>query len=119
MSMIVVPQKHRADQRPFADLAEDPEKFRRAMRRFMLILEQSFTVDARMHGASFAQRHKTDSEIKRRANILGDWYRRLRNLGYGHIQTMDELPKALRAALDGESYTPPERSRLWVPEGVQ
>lgn len=119
MSMIVVPKQNRADQRPFADLAEDPDKFHRAMRRFVLILEQSFTVDARLHGADFARRHKTDTEMKRRADIIGRWYRQMRNLGYGHIQTMDELPKALRAELDGECYTPPERSRLWVPEGVQ
>lgn len=119
MSMIVVPKNPMAEGKPFADLAEDPEKFRRAMRRFVLILEQSFTVDARLHGEAFAKRHKTELEMKRRANILGKWYRSLRNLGYGHIKTMDELPKALRAELDGESYTPPERSRLWVPEGVQ
>lgn len=115
MSTIIVPSHHRADTKPFAELADEPAKRARAVMQFAGILERSFNQDAVMHGIDFVKRHNTDTERKRRADIMGRWYRDLRNLGYGHIQTMDEIPKALRAELDGGNYEPPERKRLWAP----
>jgi len=115
MANIIIPQQHRADGQPFAELAGDTRKVREALVLFTQILAQSFNDDAVIYGVDYAKRHSTDTERKRRADIMGRWYRDLRNAGYGHIQTMDEIPKALRAELDGGNYTPPERNRLWAP----
>ena len=53
-----------------------------------------------------------------RAAIIGEWFRIMRaELGFGMIKTMDELPKALRKKLDGETYAPPEPKLLWAPGG--
>lgn len=117
MPQIIIPTQHRSDGRPFAELAGDPALQIKAMRQFMAILAKSFQQDALTLGVDAARRHLTDAEKKRRADIMQRWYRELRALGFGHIRAMDELPKALRAELDGLPYTPPERRRVWAPGG--
>ena len=119
MGRIIVPAaiKHRVT--PFADLLNTPEQFKRVEAAFERILADSFMEDERRSGKEFVARIKTQLEIRRRANILGKWFRILRGeLGHGMIRTMDELPKALRKELDGESYTPPQKNKLWSPKGV-
>jgi hypothetical protein len=118
MSMIIVPGQHRADAKPFAELGNKIQLRREAEAQIIRHLELSFNLDAKRHGIEFAKRHATDTELQRRTAIMLRWYRKLRHSGYGHYQTMDELPVALRAELDGENYTPPAKGRLWVPRGV-
>jgi len=119
MSMIIVPGQHRSDGNPFANLLNDEQQLHRAMSDFAKILARSFRDDAILHGVDFAKRHNTEKERKRRADIMGRWYREMRDAGYGYIQTMDEIPKALRAELDGDNYMPPQKNRLWAAEGAQ
>lgn len=118
MSMIIIPQQHRADASPLAELDYDPVKKDQTVVQIMQCVAQSFRDDAVRDGVDRARSYRTTRERDRRVKILLRWYSWLRRNGYGHIQTMDEIPKALRAELDDGNYTPPERNRLWAPGGV-
>jgi len=115
MAHVIVPPMHKADGGPFADLTKDQRQYHVAMRRFVAILAESFRTDAARLGADRAAKLHTQAEERRRADILGRWYRDLRHAGHSHERSMDELSRALRAELDGAPYTPPERNRLWAP----
>lgn len=104
---------------PFMDLLDDPKEFRKLVLAFAHILRGSFITDERRRGKEYRQRIHTQAEEKRRADILGRWFRVMRgDLGFSMQLTMDQLPRALRAELDGETYEPPDKNRLWTPGGV-
>jgi hypothetical protein len=121
MSQIIIPARHRADNgSPFADLVDNPQRYRMVANRIAEILAGSFAEDERRHGKDYAQRACTQQEQKRRTEILGRWFRELRgDLGWSIERTLDHLAKALRTELDGGTYTPPvgKGNRLWVPGG--
>jgi len=120
MGIVIAPSSPMSNPTPFAELLNKPEDMGRISRAFMASLEISFRVDQQRNGRAFRERIQTEPEIKRRSNILGKWFRTFRgDLGLSLVQTIDELPKALRAELDGTEYTPPEKSRLWSPEGAR
>jgi hypothetical protein len=119
MGRIIAPAFIKDRPTPFSDLLNTPQQFQRVEAAFCRILSASFLEDERRSGKEFVARIRTQLEERRRADILGKWFRILRGeLGFGMIRTMDELPKALRKELDGETYTPPEKNRLWAPGGV-
>lgn len=116
---IVVPIGPIEDPRPFLSLLNERGNYPLVARKFASTLAASFAEDARRNGAEFVRKIHTQDEEKRRAEILGKWFRRLRgDLGFSLNRTLDELPRALRAELDGGSYTPPEKNRLWAPGGA-
>ena len=60
----------------------------------------------------------TQAEIKRRFDICLRWFKELRfERKFSIERCVDEMPKALRAELDGLPYQPHGRS-LWMPEGA-
>ena len=117
MVEILIPATHRSDKgHPFADLQDDPQMFRRAVVRFGRTLARSFAEDAARIGAANAERLNTDSERKRRVAILAKWYRILTgDERYSPQHALDEIPRALRAELDGTPYAPPPANRVWAP----
>jgi len=120
MGQIIVPSRHRADNgSPFADLVGTPQKYKLVAQRFAQILAASFDDDERRQGKDYAKRVCTQQEQKRRAEILGRWFREMRgDLGWSVERTLDHLAVALRTELDGGTYTPPaDRNRLWAPGG--
>ena len=119
MANVIIPGIHRADANPFAGMLNDDNQIVRAVHDFTRILRDSFVFDAQHHpqGYEFVKRINTAAERTHRVNIMARWFRELRGLGYGYVRAMDEIPKALRAELDGGSYTPPDPKRLWVTGG--
>jgi len=119
MGSLIVPGTFAQNPTPFLELVSHRHDYDRVMQTFIKVLRESFQEDARRHGRGFVERIHTQHEEKRRAGIIGKWFRELRGgLGFSLARTLDELPKALRAELDGGSYTPPEASRLWAPGGA-
>lgn len=117
---IIVPGKDSADRHPFESLTRNRQEFAKAVNGVIRIVHQSFIEDAKRTSVDHVRRVRTEREEKRRTDICGKWFRRFRgDLGFGLIKTLDELPKALRAELDGAKYTPPAAGRLWVPGGSQ
>lgn len=119
MTGIIVPETalFTFKRRPFADLTDDDAQVRQVERAFVRLLERSYADDAARYGTAFAQRMRTGAEIKRRANILGKWFRYLRgDCNYSITRALDESSRALRAELEGRPYSPPERRRCWTPE---
>lgn len=118
MVQILVPSRHRSDGKPFGDLVADRNQYMRVVTKFTALLAKSFEEDAERYGREFAKRICTESEKKRRAEILGKWFRVLRgDLEWSIDRTLDNLGKALRTELNGGTYKPPAGQRLWVPEG--
>jgi len=119
MGVIIVPGAPNADPYPFLSLVDRPEDKRRTLNGFTNILAGSFREDERRQGKEFVRRIHTLAEEKRRAEIIGRWFRVMRaELGYSLSRTLDEIPRALRTELDGGKYTPPERDQLWAPGGA-
>jgi len=119
MGLVIVPGSPDADPTPFLRLIRHPQEHRRVVAAFMQTLAGSFELDKQRNGAEFAKRIHTQSEERRRSEIIARWFRRLRgDLGFSLSRALDELPRALRAELDGGSYTPPEGNTLWAPGGA-
>jgi hypothetical protein len=60
----------------------------------------------------------TSAEVKRRTNLCVEVARALRaELGWSVARIVDELPKALRAKLDGTPWDPKTIRTLWTPDG--
>lgn len=98
----------------FAEIALDEGAIRNLTILFERMISQSFEEDDRRRGAGRPVA-RTEGEIKRRFGILSKWFRVF--LGDKHwsiARIKDELPKALRATLDGVDYTPSDRI-LWAP----
>lgn len=118
MGVIVTPGSPITERAPYLALANSPQDYRRVADAFVRILKASFDEDARRSGQAFADRVHTQGEERRRARILGKWFRELRNSGFSTSRTLDEVQRALRTELDGGTYTPPEGNRLWAPGGA-
>lgn len=119
MGAITVPRAPNADPAPFLSLLDSPGDERRVLNAFATILARSFQEDRRRQGEEFVRRIHTQAEERRRAKIIGKWFREMRaGLGYSLSRTLDEIPRALRTELDGGKYTPPEPNQLWAPGGT-
>lgn len=117
MANVIIPGHQRADGHPFAEFLSDRDSLQRAYNDFVRILAHSFHRDAELNGVEFERRIHTHAEEKRRGQIVLRWYRELRGAGFSYNRTIDECSRALRTELDGGTYTPPERNRLWSPGG--
>lgn len=94
----------------FLDLAGDPTLRRKITGRVQQVIAQSFAKD----GA-----RQTGQEIKRRFEIVESTIRMLRgDLGWAYERILDELPRALRAKLDGVPWDPSENRAIWTPPGA-
>jgi hypothetical protein len=90
----------------------DPIQAQRVLNKFVEIVRRSFVEEAKEGRAPEFVR---ESEIKRRTNILYDWFLTLRkDCGYSTTHALDVLPMALRARLDGLDFTPPPAERTWM-----
>lgn len=112
--LIHLPYQHQATGTPFADLTGAPDLLARVRAAFTRALARSFAQDAATYGDDFARRMNTDTERKRRAQLLATLYRRMRgDWGWSVQRTIDTLATALRVELDGGTYERP-RGRLWL-----
>jgi len=117
MAEILIPARATTDRgHPFADLAADPALRALVECGMTRALSAASREDARRNGAEFARRIDTLAERRRRFGILAKWYGILTvDCRYSSQHALDELPRALRAELDGTPYTPPPANRLWSP----
>ena len=116
---IIVPMQHRSDGTPFGDLVRDERELAKAVNAVIRMVQQSFVDDRRRQMQGLGIARQTEREEKRRVDICGAWFRTTRgDFGWSLVKTLDELPKALRAELDGAEYKPPAAGRLWVPGGA-
>lgn len=117
MTDIIVPEGFKSGRTPFADLCLNQKQMAQIVQGFTRILGDSFREDARRQQKRLDQISITEAEKKRRSEIMAAWFRQLRgDLHMSIQQCLDELPRALRAELDGGSYTPPVERKLWVPD---
>ena len=105
------------DTKPFADLIEERAISQVTIAFEQIILNSFGTEAARIYKETGKVRNPkiTMSEIKRRFNILAEWFKVFRGyLGWSINRTLDELPKVLREILDGKIYVPSKRA-MWSP----
>lgn len=101
---------------PFAELAGQPAARAAVEKGMTRALSLAYQEDARRSGSEFARRMDTLAERRRRFKILVKWYGILTvDCRYSPQHAVDELPRALRAELDGTPYAPPPANRLWAP----
>ena len=100
--------------KPFAGLVADGQAGL-VTRRFEEMILASFSPDIAAHGVDGKPRPRmTAAEIKRRFNILADWFGVMKgDLGWSLQRVMDNLPIALQKTLNGDSYTPDVRHAAW------
>jgi len=97
---------------PLADLVRSGD-WHRVTQQIKAAVHNSFVQDQRRRTTALIivpgrEVRVTQSEIKRRARICEKWLRVMRgDLGFGLVKTMDLVPQALRAELDGKDYNPP------------
>lgn len=117
MPEILIPALHRSDKgHPFAPLASQPELRRKVEVGFVRALQVAYQQDVAAIGKAYADRLNTEAERRRRFAILSKWYEILTgDCRFSPQHAVDELPRALRAELDGTPYAPPPASRLWSP----
>jgi hypothetical protein len=120
MTAVIVPRLA-TDTRPFLELVKDPKLAQRAHDLFVAVLSDSFDEEERRYGKAFRERIQTDTEERRRANIMGQWFRVLRKEFHMAMARIEiELPRALRAEIDGTFYAPdPNRSSTGVQTGEE
>lgn len=98
----------------FAEFAIDETAQRNLTILFERVISQSFDEDEIRRGAGRPV-DRSEAEIKRRFNIAAEWFRVFAGDKHWSISRIkDELPKALRATLDGVDYTPSDRL-VWAP----
>jgi len=106
---------------PFADLLNEGQAAEVSI-RFEQIIMESFATDAGREAIAKGAQGRavvTTAEVKRRFNILADWFKVFRgDMGWSLKRCLDELPRALRAKLDGEIYVPDKRAS-WAPQPEQ
>jgi hypothetical protein len=117
MVEILIPALHRSDKgHPFAPLASQPELRRKVEVGLIRALQTAYRQDVAAIGKDYADRINTEGERRRRFAILVHWYEMLTgDCRYSPQHAVDELPRALRAELDGTPYAPPPANRLWTP----
>lgn len=115
-----MPQSVKVDPVPFASMLTDgPFTVVMVTTRFEEIIHESFAADAKRNlvnkGKTMVEIKITLAELKRRFNILAEWFKILKgDLGWSVQHVVDELPTILRTQLDGGTYVPPPRG-MWVP----
>ena len=116
---ILIPNTFRATKTPFSDMVLSRGQLARAAVLFEKTLRESFDDDERLVGKDFRRRIQTDTEMKRRAQIMARWFRVFRgDLGFSLPKIEVELGRALRSELDGGLYTPTPAQRSYAaPEG--
>lgn len=114
---IVIPALDRSDRgHPFAALVGQPEVLRKVEAGFTRALVIAYREDVARLGKDAADRLNTDTERRRRFKILAHWYQILTgDCRFSPQHAVDEIPRALRAQLDGTPYAPPPANRLWTP----
>lgn len=104
---------------PFADLLNHPGQAGEVTEKLEAMIMESFATDAAREAIAKGTTGKavvTGAEVKRRFDILADWFKVMRgDMGWSMSRTFDELPRALRAQLDGEIYIPDSRN-MWAPQ---
>lgn len=99
---------------PFADLVP-ADKVGEVTLKFEELILRSFAEEVARTRLTIV-RPRTAAEVKRRFNILADWFKVLRgDIGWSLQRVLDELPMALRKTLDGEQYVPDVRRSAWMP----
>ncbi|MFO7782068.1 MAG: hypothetical protein R6W94_10630 [Spirochaetia bacterium] len=117
MGEIIVPGQFQATATPFMDVVRDPRAGQYLFQRVEKIVADSFREDAQRQGKNVSQVRITQAEVKRRADIVGRWYRvMVADLRLSSAKAIDHLGRALRTELDGGTFTPPEQQRIWAPE---
>lgn len=102
---------------PFAEFLNSPAEATEVSNAIHDMIMKSFGTDAARKALSTGRGEvrATQAEVRRRFNIIADWFKVLRgDMGWSMKRTIDELPKALRAQLDGGTYVPNTRA-LWAP----
>lgn len=117
MVELLIPAQDRSDKgHPFAELSAQPALLLHVEAGFVRALTGAYREDVARLGRTFADRLNTDTERRRRFKILAKWYGILTgDCRYSPQHAVDEMPRALRAELDGTPYAPPPANRLWSP----
>jgi hypothetical protein len=93
------------DGKPFRRFLTTPQEFEETTVKVERILWESFADDrknSRIHVPI------TRDETKRRFKIVERWFGIMRgDMHFSNIKTMDLLPRALRAEIDGTDFVPP------------
>lgn len=112
MSNIIVPG-------PFAQLLTDPGAVAHVGERLTRTIEHSFHED-RTRRDGVRPPPETIAEVKRRFAICERWFRVMRaEFGWSVRRTLDALPYALRAELDGLTYDQARRQvSMWPVTGT-
>lgn len=115
MGQIIVPKNpFRKNGTPFADLVRDKQAALKVARAMMRAINGSFAEDENRMSAGFRSKIETETEAKRRADILGRWFRTMRcEMSYSTERAISEMTNALRAELNGDTYTPPEAKGMF------
>lgn len=117
MVEIAIPALHRSDKgHPWAPLDGQPQLRRKVEAGFTRALVLAYREDVARLGKEAADRLNTGFERRRRFKILAHWYEILTgDCRFSPQHAVDEIPRALRAELDGTPYAPPPANRLWTP----
>jgi hypothetical protein len=90
----------------------DPPRFDDFCRRVSAVVRRSFQEERENKLVIIPT---TESEIRRRASIVYDWYSRLRNdFGYSHFKAMDFMGRGLQSEIRKENWTPPPAGASWA-----
>lgn len=97
----------------FAELVKRPEDLKFLFKSLAAVIGNSFKQD----GDRGSIISLTDTEFRRRFKICEKWFRIMRgDCGYSVERTVDFLPRALRADLDGTEFEPPKADLAgWAP----
>ncbi len=93
----------------------DPKHRLMVEKRIIMIVAGSFEQDERRAAKALIKAPMpTQSEVRRRTNIVYNWLGVMRNdFDYSIFRTLDCLPHALRATLDGQGYEPAPANTAW------
>jgi len=120
MELIVRPTHDLGAAHPFAALAARHDQQARIVRAIQSAVDRSFAEDAAQVPAAqrehFLTRVRTTSEERRRVQLAFEAIRAYRHHHYSLQRALDELPRALRARLEGQPLPVADNpSRLWTP----
>lgn len=112
---IIIPKAFtRKEDYPFAEFVKDPNTGVRVVNAICKALADSFAEDERRLGKAFRRQIQTETEVRRRADICGKWFRTLRaECRYSTDRALSVLGDALRAELDGGIFEPPKAEGMF------
>jgi hypothetical protein len=107
----------RPDTKPFKDLLDKPEDFNRVFTSLEHTIMGSFAIDVAVLGV---KPEITKAKVKARWDICEKWFRVMRgDIGFGLIETLDMIPKALACELLDQPFNPEkEANRGWAPQSI-